>query len=79
MLSSGSYEIRWNFRRIKAGHIFDYRILKHSDRIVADQFLFNHDRNVMVTLPDNVLVVNAAQLVSPRKAATAAAASASSR
>ena len=67
--SSGSFEIRWNFRRVKAGHHFDYRILKHSDRVVADQFIYNNNRNVVVTLPDNVMVVNNAQLQSPRKPA----------
>jgi len=65
--STGSYEVRWNFRRVKAGHLFDYRLLRHTDRIVADQFIYNQDRNVVVTLPDNVLVVNSASLRSPAK------------
>ena len=67
--STGSYEVRWNFRRVKAGHLFDYRLLRHTDRIVADQFIYNQDRNVVVTLPDNVLVVNSASLRSPAKVA----------
>src|SRR5690242_4364197 len=66
--STGPYVITWNFRRVKAGHLYDYQIKKYDDTIVADNFKFGQDRTIVVTLPDDVTATAKHHLVSPVKA-----------
>ncbi len=66
--STGPYVITWNFRRVKAGHTFDYTIKKYPSRVVADNFRYGSDKNVIVALPDDVTMVNKKQFMSPQKA-----------
>ena len=65
--STGSYVITWNLRRVKAGHRYDYTIKKYPDRIVADNFRYGSDKKVIVTLPDDVTMVNKNDLTTPQK------------
>lgn len=52
--STGPFLITWNFPKIKAGKRMHYKIKRCDSTVVADQFLFNHDDKMVVTLPDNV-------------------------
>jgi len=52
--STGNYIITWNFTKIKQGKRFHYKIKRCDSEVVADQFLYNHDDKLVVTLPDNV-------------------------
>lgn len=65
--SSGPYVITWNFRRVKQGHLNDYQIKKYSDNIVADNFRFGQDKNIIVALPNDVAMVSKSQLQTPSK------------
>lgn len=63
--STGSYIVTWNFRRVKQGHLYDYQIKKYADRIVADNFRFGQDKNIVVTLPHNVTMISKTSLSIP--------------
>ena len=59
--------ITWNFRRVKAGHTFDYSIKKYPTKVVAENFRYGTDKNVIVALPDDVTMVSKQQFQSPNK------------
>jgi len=65
--SSGPYVIIWNFRRIKLGHLYDYKIRKYEDTIVADNFKFGQHKSILVALPDDVTLVKKSKLSTPQK------------
>ncbi len=71
--STGPYVITWNFRRVKSGHLYDYSIKKYPQRVVADSFRFGSDKNVIVTLPDDVTMVNKKDFATPQKMFTSPA------
>lgn len=54
--STGSFIVIWNFRQIKLGRLDSYRIKKYQDNIVADNFTYNNDGRIVVTLPDDVSI-----------------------
>jgi hypothetical protein len=54
--STGPYIITWNFRKLKKNRLNDYKIKLCTNDIIADQFLYGHQDQVVVTLPDNVFV-----------------------
>lgn len=62
--STGAYIITWSLRQIKQGKLFDYRIRKYQDNVVADQFKYADNRAIVVTMPDNVAVASAKSLTS---------------
>ncbi|KAJ3130042.1 hypothetical protein HK098_006754 [Nowakowskiella sp. JEL0407] len=65
--STGPYVITWNFRRVKLGKYYDYQIKKYSDNVVADNFRFGQDKAIIVTLPENVEMVNRSVMSTPQK------------
>ncbi|KAI8803463.1 VID27 cytoplasmic protein-domain-containing protein [Cladochytrium replicatum] len=65
--STGPFVITWNFRRVKQGKLWDYQIKKYADNVVADNFKFGADRNIIVTLPGNVEMVSKTRLQTPTK------------
>jgi hypothetical protein len=65
--STGPFVITWNFRRVKQGKLYDYSIKQHDDTVVADNFKFGQDKNIIVTLPENVEMVSRSQLSTPTK------------
>lgn len=65
--SSGPYVITWNFRRIKLGNTHDYVIKQYEEDIVADNFKFGQDRNIIVALGGNVEMTSKSQLQTPTK------------
>lgn len=65
--STGPYVITWSLKSIKQGKLYDYSIRKYSDNIVADNFKFGQDKNIIVTLPDQVTMISKSSLLSPKK------------
>lgn len=63
--STGNYVITWNMRRIKAGRLFDYQIRKYDENIVADSFKFGKDREIVVTLPNEITLIGGTGMKSP--------------
>jgi hypothetical protein len=51
-----------NFKRVKQGRTDDYQIRKYQSNVVADNFKFGTDRNVIVALEHDVFMVNKKQL-----------------
>lgn len=54
--STGPYIITWNFRSARRGRVYDYRVKREYQEVVADQFRFGKDDQVVVTLTDDVLL-----------------------
>ena len=69
--TTGPYVITWNFRRVKAGRLYDYTIKKYPTKVVAGNFGYGTDNNVIVALPDDVTLAKKKQFLSPNKAFTA--------
>jgi len=52
-----------NFKEVKKGRLDDYRIVKYQSNVVADEFKYGSDKNVVVALEHNVLMVNRKDLL----------------
>ncbi|KGG51833.1 hypothetical protein DI09_265p10, partial [Mitosporidium daphniae] len=65
--STGPYVITWSMKAIRQGKLYDYSIRKYSDTVVADNFKYGQDRNIIVTLPDQVSMISKSSLFSPKK------------
>jgi hypothetical protein len=65
--STGPYIITWNFRQVKNGRLHDYSIKKYEENVVADNFKFGADRNIIVALASNVQMVKKSALQTPTK------------
>lgn len=63
--STGPFVITWNLRRVKQGHLYDYQIKRYEDTVVADNFRYNQDRSIVVTLPEHVTMISKKSLSSP--------------
>lgn len=66
--TTGPYVITWNFRRVKAGRLYDYTIKKYPTAVVASNFGYGNDSSVIVALPDDVTIASKKQFVAPTKA-----------
>jgi hypothetical protein len=47
-----------NFKSVKRGKFDDYSIRKYQSNVVADDFKFGTDKNVVVALEQDVFMVN---------------------
>lgn len=54
--STGPFVVAWNFRHVKAGDFSRYTLRRFTDTVIADQFTFGGDRNIVVTLPENIFL-----------------------
>lgn len=54
--STGPFIVVWNFRQVKSGRLDSYKIKRYQDTVVADNFKFNNDGRIVVTLPNDVSV-----------------------
>ena len=52
-----------NFRRLKQGRTDDYQIKQYESRVVADNFKFGADKNIIVALEHNVLMASKKDLL----------------
>ena len=66
--TTGPYVITWNFRRVKAGRLYDYTIKKYPTTVVAGKFSHGTDNKVIVALPDDVTLASKKTFMSPKKA-----------
>nr|KIR84859.1 cytoplasmic protein [Cryptococcus tetragattii IND107] len=69
--STGNYVITWNFRMLKQGRTDAYQIKRYDSRVVADNFKFGADKNIIVALEHNVLVANKKDLAKPTRSSLA--------
>ncbi|KAF9510843.1 hypothetical protein BS47DRAFT_1377366 [Hydnum rufescens UP504] len=65
--SSGPYVIAWDFNRVKKGQKDKYEIKQYGDTVVADNFRFGDDSDIVVALANNVLMVDKKQLKKPTR------------
>jgi hypothetical protein len=65
--STGPYVITWNFRKVKNGRLHEYNIKKYGENVVADNFKYGADKNIIVALPSNVEMVSKSTLQTPTK------------
>lgn len=56
--SSGPYAITWSLKKILRGDAEPYLIKRYSSNVVADNFKFGTDQNVIIALEDDVGMVN---------------------
>lgn len=54
--STGPFIVIWNFRQVKMGKVGSYTIKRYQDNVVADNFPFDNDGRIVVTLPNDVSV-----------------------
>lgn len=54
--STGPFVVLWNFRQVKLGHLDKYIIKRYTDKVVADNFKYNDDGRIVVTLPNDVSI-----------------------
>lgn len=54
--STGPFIVFWNFRQVKLGRLDKYIIKRYTDKIVADNFKYNDDDRIVVTLPNDVSI-----------------------
>jgi len=54
--STGPYIITWDFKKVKEGHRFSYKIKKAASKVVADIFRYGWDDQVVVAEPNNAYV-----------------------
>jgi hypothetical protein len=52
--STGPFIVTWNFRSIKQGKKDSYQIKRYMDKVVADDFAYDNDGKIVVTLPHDV-------------------------
>lgn len=69
--STGNYVITWNFRMLKQGRTDTYQIKRYDSRVVADNFKFGADKNIIVALEHNVLVANKKDMAKPTRSSLA--------
>ncbi|PVU93891.1 hypothetical protein BB561_002956 [Smittium simulii] len=56
--SSGPFVITWNLSKIlSTGRGDIYHIKQHADTVVADNFTFGEDKNIIVTMPNDVALI----------------------
>ncbi|KAI9337952.1 VID27 cytoplasmic protein-domain-containing protein [Obelidium mucronatum] len=65
--STGSFVVTWNFRRVKQGKLNDYTIKQYGTDIVADNFKFGEDKNILVALPEDICMTSRKSLQTPTK------------
>lgn len=65
--STGPFIVAWNFRQVKSGNINNYTLRRFSEEVVADNFKFGGDREIIVTLPENVFVEEKKKLKAPTR------------
>ncbi|GAA5914153.1 hypothetical protein JCM8208_003921 [Rhodotorula glutinis] len=65
--STGPFIVAWNFRQVKQGNVHNYVLRRFQSDVVADNFKFGGDREIIVTLPENVFVEEKKKLKAPTR------------
>jgi hypothetical protein len=50
--STGPYIVTWNFRAVKSGRFTEYKIKRYDEDIVADNFAWGNDRDIVSSVFD---------------------------
>lgn len=56
--STGPFLVTWSLKKVLSGQKDPYQIKRYSDRVIADNFEFGSDKNVILALPDQVDMVS---------------------
>ncbi|PTB44501.1 hypothetical protein M441DRAFT_77577 [Trichoderma asperellum CBS 433.97] len=65
--ASGPYIIEWNLKRVIRGIKTPYMIKRYEEKVMADDFKFGSDKNVIVALPNEVNMVAKKSLKEPTR------------
>ncbi|KAK5995548.1 Vacuolar import and degradation protein 27 [Cladobotryum mycophilum] len=65
--ATGPYIIEWNIKRVVRGSKSPYKIKRYEDKVMADDFKFGSDKNVIVALPNEVNMVAKQSLKKPTR------------
>ncbi|GMM37771.1 Vid27 protein [Saccharomycopsis crataegensis] len=65
--SSGPYVIRWSLRKILKGDREPYLIKRYGMEVIADEFTYGSDKNAIVTMSDDVALVNKKRFLKPSR------------
>lgn len=63
--STGSYIVKWSLSDVLGGKLYSYQLTKCNDLIVADNFEFGENDNIIVTMPDDIRKVSVKNLKKP--------------
>lgn len=55
--ATGPFIVTWNLKKVLAGRKDPYTIKRYAEEVMADNFKFGSDRNVIVALPNEVNMV----------------------
>ncbi|MBW0494829.1 hypothetical protein O181_034544 [Austropuccinia psidii MF-1] len=64
--SMGPYIMTFSMRKLKLGHI-EYSLKKYQENIVADNFRWGNDKDIVVTMPSDVFIENRTKLSKPNR------------
>ena len=65
--ATGPYIVTWSLRKVLAGRKDSYTIKRYSENVMADNFKFGSDKNVIVALPNEVNMVAKRSLQKPTR------------
>lgn len=65
--STGDALIAWNFTKVRSGRTHDYVIRRHGETIAAGSFKYGTDKEIIVTLPQDVLLEDKKRLRPPTR------------
>ncbi|KKK25032.1 hypothetical protein P175DRAFT_0504799 [Aspergillus ochraceoroseus IBT 24754] len=65
--ATGPYIVTWNLKKVIAGRKDPYTIKRYSEEVMADNFRFGSDKNVIVALPNEVNMVAKRSLQRPTR------------
>ncbi|CCX06329.1 Similar to Vacuolar import and degradation protein 27; acc. no. Q1MTR3 [Pyronema omphalodes CBS 100304] len=65
--STGPFMVTWNLRRVIQGRKDPYQIKRYAETVMADNFRFGSDKNVIVALPNQVELVQKQSFKKPTR------------
>lgn len=65
--STGPFIVTWNLKKVLAGKKDPYTIKRYGEKVMADNFRFGSDKNVIVALPNEVNMVQKTTFKKPTR------------
>ncbi|KIM20057.1 hypothetical protein M408DRAFT_331365 [Serendipita vermifera MAFF 305830] len=65
--SNGAFVIAWDFEKVKKGKLDRYEVKRYTSNVVEDNFSWGNDKEIIVTLQDNVLMLPKKALQKPSR------------
>lgn len=72
MTATGPFIVTWSMKKVLAGRKDPYTIKRYAENVMADNFRFGSDKNVIVALPNEVNMVSKRNLSKPTRESIAA-------